>query len=635
MDKAKANRTIHGITWHDDLAWMEDMKGSRWDSHIQKEQTRWKKAIEPLEDTIRILEDELDSASKPLHTMLFRAGNSQIEIGVEGGMTISWKYKGEPLTRSATTLETTSDGSRVWTIEEVGNGAELYAISMYLQGNASEEAKAKWSWQHVGVAPFLAIVGDRCYCLEAKKSLVYWRLVSWDSMTGKDRKIHYEEEDFRYNLELIGGNRGYAYLKRQSGTKQDAFLITSEHEVKVLEGISLEPRRFVFGPGPGPAGYLVWEDGKGWMGVGVAYILPSFVKEVPETLDLRREFLVTKWEGCRTLWKISKTKNPVVIWKGYGNLLLDPWESSWIRFVFTGEQEVCWWDSQNSANVSRGPKGSKGSKGPRGPRGPRIQKAKSLDGTLVPFLVVNSSQKPQRLFVIGYGAYGLPTPLMTQRWEPLLTRGWTIVIGLWRGGGDHTPEWEDAARPLPLPLPLPLQKQKQGRMKVLEDAEAVVRAAQEMTGIPAKNTVLYGRSAGGLWVAALAVKAALAGGIYMEVPYLDVLRTITNRNLPLTEIESEEFGLPEEHISDFISALEWSPMELLVSSEGLPGTWQIVRTGMNDSEVLAYESVKWIERSKNPKAFLAIEGGQGHFVSGSRGFRQQAEDLAMILSLSL
>jgi hypothetical protein len=76
-------------------------------------------------------------------------------------------------------------------------------------------------------------------------------------------------------------------------------------------------------------------------------------------------------------------------------------------------------------------------------------------------------------------------------------------------------------------------------------------------------------------------------------------------------------------------------MELLVCGKGtygIPGMWQIVRTGLNDSEVLAYESVKWIVRSKNPSAFLAIEGDQGHFVSGSRGFLQQAEDLALILS---
>jgi protease II len=114
----------------------------------------------------------------------------------------------------------------------------------------------------------------------------------------------------------------------------------------------------------------------------------------------------------------------------------------------------------------------------------------------------------------------------------------------------------------------------------------------------------------------------------MEVPYLDALRTMTNRTLPLTDIEADEFGLPEQRLSDFASALEWSPMELLPES-GVKGVWQIVRTGLNDSEVFAYESAKWVERC-GPAAYLAIEGGQGHFVSGAVGLRQQATDLAVV-----
>ena len=118
-------RTIHGISWHDNLAWMENMKGSRWNSHILAEQKRWKRALVPLQDTIKILEDELEAASQTFHTMLFRSGGGAIEIGMAGSMTVSWKLKGKEKIRTATTLETNHDGSVVWTIEEVGDGAEL------------------------------------------------------------------------------------------------------------------------------------------------------------------------------------------------------------------------------------------------------------------------------------------------------------------------------------------------------------------------------------------------------------------------------------------------------------------------------------------------------------------------------
>jgi protease II len=213
---------------------------------------------------------------------------------------------------------------------------------------------------------------------------------------------------------------------------------------------------------------------------------------------------------------------------------------------------------------------------------------------------------------------------MTQRWVPLMKRGWAVAIGFFRGGGDHTPEWEDAGR-------------VHGREKTLEDAEAVVWATRRAAGISAKKTVLYGRSAGGLWVGGLTAKypnGELAGSVYMEVPYLDALRTTTNRSLPLTDIETDEFGLPEARLSDMASMLRWSPMELMPEG-GIPGVFQIVRTGLNDSEVYAYESAKWIVRSKSHQAHLVINGDQGHFVSGDLGREQQAQDLAVILARSL
>jgi oligopeptidase B len=262
--------------------------------------------------------------------------------------------------------------------------------------------------------------------------------------------------------------------------------------------------------------------------------------------------------------------------------------------------------------------------------------AESKDGTRVPFVLIGPNDHPARgLLVIGYGAYGMATGMGTGRWEPLLKDGWAVAIGLWRGGGDHTPEWEDAGR-------------VHGRIRTLEDAEAVVREARRRAGVPARATVLYGRSAGGLWVGGLVAKypdGDLFGGAYMEVPYLDVLRTVTNRTLPLTDIETEEFGLPEARLSDFASALQWSPMELLLArgqhqhsakgdelllSQKRPiKVWQLVRTGANDSEVYPYESAKWVARC-GERALLAFQSRQGHFVSGAVGLEQRALDLAIV-----
>ncbi len=70
-----------------------------------------------------------------------------------------------------------------------------------------------------------------------------------------------------------------------------------------------------------------------------------------------------------------------------------------------------------------------------------------------------------------------------------------------------------------------------------------------------------------------------------------------------------------------------------VPAQGVKGVWQIVRTGLNDSEVYPYEAAKWVVRCGGT-AYLAVEDGQGHFVSGSVGLNQQAEDLAVLLNLA-
>jgi protease II len=501
-------------------------------------------------------------------------------------------------------------GHYVWDIDDVGEGAEVYAVRMYKRDSV------KPLWQIKGISPDIAIVGARCYYLEVKKKLVYWRLMSCNALTGKDKQIHYEETDYRYNLEIIRGDEKHAYLRRQAGAKQDCFMITATATATAIEGldaVSQESRRYVFGSHAGE--YLCWSQGSGWSKspelVKAGWKLPPMARAVPERLDTRRGILITRWQGCRTLWAIHRSSEPKIKWRGWGSLMLDPWDSQWIRLTRPGT-EVYWWPYDSALPIE--PLANK--------EFGKIHFAISADGTEVPFYMLkgSSAQHGSRLIVTGYGAYGLPSSFSTHMWKPLLDRGWSLAIGLWRGGGDHTPEWADAGR-------------MSGRAKVLEDAEAVVRAAQKAAGVGPKNTLLHGRSAGGLWVGGLLGRfgAALCGGAYMEFPYLDTLRTTTNRALPLTDIEADEFGLPERSFAEFVDVASWSPMEH-IAVKGLPGVLQIVRTALNDSQVYAYESVKWITRSRCANAYLAVEGAQGHFPSADKNSSQQAQDLAVILS---
>ena len=52
-----------------------------------------------------------------------------------------------------------------------------------------------------------------------------------------------------------------------------------------------------------------------------------------------------------------------------------------------------------------------------------------------------------------------------------------MAVGFIRGGGDHDPAWAEAAR-----------REKKGRS--MEDTDAVLRAAQKITGLKPRQTVL-------------------------------------------------------------------------------------------------------------------------------------------------
>ena len=598
------SRKTHGITWIDDLAWMESMRGPKWTNLIRKHQRIWAATTEPLKGQIASINAELAEKTNPF---LFQAAKGEVEIQVGNSRNIRWRFKDSSVVHDCKNLVASVKGDHVWDIDDVGEGAELYAIRLYKRGTTVAETKPLW--QIKGVSPDIAIVGGRCYYLEVKKKLVYWRLASCNALTGKDKQVHYEETDYRYNLEIIEGDDKHAYLRRQAGAKQDCFMITPGC-IEGLVGITQESSRHLFGSYAGE--YMRWTLETGWTKspelVKAGWKLPSTAKTVPERLDTRRGIMITRWKGCRTLWSIHRSSEPKIKWRGYGSLMLDPWDSHWIRLVRPGT-EVYWWAYESSAPVEPLVNKEFG----------KIHFAISADGSEVPFyLIRNPSAKG--LIVTGYGAYALSTSLSTHMWKPLLDRGWSLAIGFWRGGGDHTPEWADAGR-------------CSGRAKVLEDAEAVVRAAQRATGVGPSKTLLHGRSAGGLWVGGLLTQSDkhLCGGVYMEFPYLDALRTTTNRTLPLTDIEADEFGLPDRSFAEFVDVASWSPMER-IPVKGLPGVLQIVRTALNDSQVYAYESVKWITRSRCSDAYLAVEGGQGHFPSADKNNSQQAQDLAVILN---
>ena len=257
----------------------------------------------------------------------------------------------------------------------------------------------------------------------------------------------------------------------------------------------------------------------------------------------------------------------------------------------------------------------------------------SKDGTLVPYIVIKQKGiKPKAQLVYVYGAYGSSTPIgwPYQNWYSLLKRKWAIVFALVRGGGDMDAAWAEMAR-------------RNNRHLSVDDFESVIRDSQHKLKLNPEQTVIYGRSAGGLPVGAIVSKfpdGQLVGAAYTEVPYVDVLRTSSNPELPLTIGEYNEFGNPLSNILNFKELLSVSPINT-VPSDGAPGVFVMSRVGLLDKQVFAYESFKWIQKLRgyisenNVKndakgKYVSFEREESHHYRSHRMPRFRAIDFAIL-----
>jgi oligopeptidase B len=244
----------------------------------------------------------------------------------------------------------------------------------------------------------------------------------------------------------------------------------------------------------------------------------------------------------------------------------------------------------------------------------------SSDGLPVRWFILKPSKKPIGLVCVAYAAYGLPTSLNTTRWRSWVEAGWAISYLLVRGGGDGNEVWADLGR-------------LKGKKRAIDDVEVCIKDLQRFTACKAENTALFGRSAGGLIVGNIAARwpsGDLVGIIYAEVPYVDLLKTAANPKLPLTEYEYKEFGNPRAGLVDFEAALEISPIHQL-GPKGAPGIKVLCRSGLDDTQVFPYESLKWIEALRGGKSdatkILYIDNDGHH---SNSVYKENAEDFTII-----
>ncbi|MBA3946555.1 MAG: S9 family peptidase [Herpetosiphonaceae bacterium] len=247
--------------------------------------------------------------------------------------------------------------------------------------------------------------------------------------------------------------------------------------------------------------------------------------------------------------------------------------------------------------------------------------ALAADGTAVPISLVyrkglrRDHSNPTLLY--GYGSYGITIdPAFSSRRLSLLDRGFIYAIAHIRGGSDLGRAWYDDGK---------LNHKQNTFTDFIACAEHLIAAGYTAP----QHLAISGASAGGLLMGAVVnMRTDLWQAVIAKVPFVDVINTMSDPTLPLTVIEYEQWGNPNDP-DTYHYLKSYSPYDN-VAAKDYPN--MLVTTGMNDPRVSYWEPAKWVARLRALKTgrrllLLKTDMGSGH--GGASGRFDALEETAL------
>ncbi len=239
--------------------------------------------------------------------------------------------------------------------------------------------------------------------------------------------------------------------------------------------------------------------------------------------------------------------------------------------------------------------------------------APHADGAMVPISILRRRDTPvdgsAPLLLYGYGSYGIPmSASFNANRLSLVDRGFIYAIAHIRGGSDKGWNWFLAAR-------------RMTKKKTFEDFIACAEHLISRNYATAGNIVAHGGSAGGMLMGAVNnMRPDLWAGILANVPFVDVINTMSDVSLPLTPPEWPEWGNPIEDPEAYDYMYSYSPYDQ-VEAKAYPAV--LATGGLSDPRVTYWEPEKWVAKlrpatTSGKPVLLKINMTAGHFASSGR-----------------
>jgi oligopeptidase B len=253
--------------------------------------------------------------------------------------------------------------------------------------------------------------------------------------------------------------------------------------------------------------------------------------------------------------------------------------------------------------------------------------APARDGRRIPISIVYrkdfEKDGSHPLLLYGYGSYGYTSDAtFAPSRLSLLDRGFAYAIAHVRGGQLLGREWYEEGR---------LLRKKNTFFDFIDSAEYLVAE-----GYTRRDRLFaQGGSAGGLLVGAVVtLRPDLFHGAIANVPFVDVINTMLDPDIPLTTAEYDEWGDPRDP-EYYAYMLSYSPYD---NVEAVDYPNLLVTTGLHDSQVQYWEPAKWVAKLRATKTdsnllLLKTNMAAGH--GGASGRYKQHHETALAYAFLL
>ncbi|CAI8021066.1 Dipeptidyl aminopeptidase BI [Geodia barretti] len=254
--------------------------------------------------------------------------------------------------------------------------------------------------------------------------------------------------------------------------------------------------------------------------------------------------------------------------------------------------------------------------------------ATARDGTSVPISLLMLKGTPvdgsAPLYLYGYGSYGLTMEASFGITAlSLVDRGFVFAIAHIRGGMEMGWDWYENGK---------LLKKRNTFHDFIDCAEHLVAQGYTSAG----RIAAAGGSAGGMLMGAVVnERPDLFGCVVAHVPFVDVLNTMLDDSLPLTTMEYNEWGNPND--AEYYRYIRtYSPYDN-VRRQAYPA--MLVTGGISDPRVTYWEPAKWVAKLRDMRTdenplLLKIHMDSGHAGASGRfeRIKEVAEEYAFILN---